>query len=75
MGGLDQASGTKMSTSQRETSWVDKIAIVNSLVDELEDRLASLETLGALLAAAHLDAAIDALCREFDVTRDFSEPE
>lgn len=64
-----------MPAGQRETTWVDKIAIANSLVDELEDRLASLETLGALLAAAHLDAAIDALCREFDVVRDFSEPD
>jgi hypothetical protein len=54
---------------------VDKVSVANSLIDELEDKLSSVETLGALIAAAHLDAAIDALCREFDVERDLSEPD
>lgn len=58
-----------------ESTWVDKIAIANSLVGDLEDRLSSLEDLGALIAAAHLDAAIDALCREFDVARNQSDPD
>lgn len=54
---------------------MDNAAIANSLVGELEQKLSSVESLGALIAAAHLDAAIDALCREFDVTRELSDPD
>ena len=44
-----------------------------SLVANLEARLLDIESLGALVAAAHLEAAIDALCREFDLTRKASD--
>lgn len=54
---------------------MDEVAIAKSLVDELEAKLSSLEALGALVAAAHLDAAIDAFCRDLDVTREPSDPD
>ncbi|WP_238539123.1 hypothetical protein [Novosphingobium sp. AP12] len=46
--------------------------IAKSLVTELQARLVEMETIGALVAAAHLEAAIEALCREFGVPRDAS---
>lgn len=54
---------------------MDKVAIAKSLLAELESSLAKLESLDALIAAAHLDAAIDALCRELDIARDLSDPD
>ncbi|SFG06118.1 hypothetical protein SAMN05518801_106205 [Novosphingobium sp. CF614] len=54
---------------------MEKVAIAESLVVELEAELAKLEQLGALIAAAHLDAAINALCREFNIERNRSEPD
>lgn len=64
-----------MLSGRQEYRRVGNASLANSLVDELEDKLSSLDTLGALIAAAHLDAAIDALCRELDVTRDSSDPD
>jgi hypothetical protein len=54
---------------------VNKVAIAKSLVDELETKLPHLEAIDALIAAAHVDAAINALCKEFDITRDVSDPD
>ena len=73
--GADQGlAGGAIASLRRECERVDKITVANSLIDELEAKLSSIDSLGALIAAAHLDAAIDALCREFDVVRDISEP-
>ncbi|WP_170065822.1 hypothetical protein [Novosphingobium guangzhouense] len=52
---------------------MNKDAIAKSLAADLEARLGQLEAIGALLAAAHLDAAIDALCREFGIPRNASD--
>ena len=54
---------------------MDKAAIAASVIDELEVCLAKLEQLDALVAAAHLDAAITTLCDEFDISRGFSVPD
>ena len=54
---------------------MDKVAIASSVIDELEAMLGKLEALGALIAAAHLDAAINALCGEFEVFRGQSDPD
>jgi hypothetical protein len=56
-----------------ENTWVNTDGIAKSLVTELQARLVEIESIGALVAAAHLDAAIDALCREFGVQRDASD--
>lgn len=55
-----------------ENTWVNTDGIAKSLVNELQARLAEIESIGALVAAAHLEAAIDALCREFGIERDAS---
>ncbi|WP_236710633.1 hypothetical protein [Novosphingobium barchaimii] len=44
-----------------------------SLLAELEARLIDMESLGALVAAAHLDSAIVSLCREFNLPRKASD--
>jgi hypothetical protein len=54
---------------------VDKIAIAKSLAKDLEGRLRTMEEIGALVSAAHLDAAIDSLCRTFDIPRTISDTE
>ncbi|MEE4450010.1 hypothetical protein [Novosphingobium resinovorum] len=48
---------------------MNKDAIAKSLVADLESRLGEIEAIGALVAAAHLETAIEALCREFDIPR------
>ena len=48
-----------------ENAWVNNEAIATTLAADLEARLPDLEALGALVAAAHLQAAIDSLRREF----------
>lgn len=48
---------------------MNKDANLNLLVDEMSRHLAALEHHDALVAAAHLDAAIEALCRQFDLER------
>lgn len=50
-----------------ENAWVDKYAIANSLVTNLEAHLSEMENIGALVAAAHLAAAVEALRREFRI--------
>ncbi|GGB98604.1 hypothetical protein GCM10011494_16360 [Novosphingobium endophyticum] len=45
------------------------------LVGDLRERLVELESLGALVAAAHLDVAIHALCKEFNVEGNISTPD
>ncbi|WP_197063511.1 hypothetical protein [Novosphingobium malaysiense] len=54
---------------------MDKIAIAKSLANDLEKHLCTLETIGALVAAAHLDAAVASLRQTFDIPVDKSEPE
>ncbi|MCT2401063.1 hypothetical protein [Novosphingobium mangrovi (ex Huang et al. 2023)] len=54
---------------------MSKADIAKSLVAELEAVLPRIEAIDALLAAAHLDAAIDALCSEFDIARNISDPD
>jgi hypothetical protein len=56
-----------------ENTWVNKDGTAKSLVAELEARLADVESLGALIAAAHLEAAIEALCRELGLPREASD--
>ncbi len=55
-----------------ENTWVNKDEIAKSLLAELEARLVDMEALGALVSAAHLEAAIESLCREFDLPREAS---
>jgi hypothetical protein len=47
--------------------------MARSLVQDLEARLDTVEVLGAFVAAAHLDAAIEALCREYRLKRKASD--
>ncbi len=46
-----------------------------ALVRSLGEALIALDTLGAATAAAHVDAAIEALCRQHCVVREGSEAE
>lgn len=39
------------------------------LAKELSAKVPELERCGALLAAAHLQASVDALCKQFDIAR------
>jgi hypothetical protein len=55
-----------------ENTCVNTDGIAKSLVTDLQARLLEIESIGALVAAAHLDAAIEALCRAFDVPREAS---
>lgn len=54
---------------------VEKVATTESLIVELKSRLDKLERLGALVAAAHLDACINALSRDFRFRPDQSDPD
>lgn len=56
-----------------EKSSVQNVTIAKSLVHELDALIVSAEAIGALVAVAHLDAAIQALCREFDLRREGSK--
>jgi hypothetical protein len=66
---------------QRTLLFLSEVIDVNrkeearQLAGELGARLGELESLGALVAAAHLDVAIDALCKEFNVERNTSTPD
>ena len=51
---------------------MDKHSIAKSLAAELSARLADLEAIGALFAAAHLAAAVEALSRDFSLSPDAS---
>ena len=46
--------------------------MAQALVRDLQARLLEMEAIGALIAAAHVEAAIEALCREFGVRRETS---
>lgn len=64
---------------QRQWPWAEVIELskeerAKQLVQELSRRLVDLEKLGALFAAAHLETAIDTLCKEFNIERDTSIP-
>ncbi|MFT4054446.1 MAG: hypothetical protein QM681_08055 [Novosphingobium sp.] len=52
---------------------MNKDAIAKSLAADLETRLGQLEEIGAMVAAAHLETAIEALCREFGIPRKASD--
>lgn len=52
---------------------MNKAEIATSVLADLETRLLEIEAIGALHAAAHLDAAIEALCRECGVERKSSK--
>lgn len=52
---------------------MDKIGAAHSLLNELQQRIDDLEAMGALIAAAHLAAAVDALSRELSLSRNESE--
>ncbi|GAB7555716.1 hypothetical protein QUC32_16700 [Novosphingobium resinovorum] len=52
---------------------MNKDAIAKSLAADLETRLDQLEEIGAMIAAAHLQAAIESLCREFGIPRKASD--
>ena len=54
---------------------MEKVATTESLIVELKSGLAKLERLGALVAAAHLDACINALARDPGFRRDSSDPD
>lgn len=51
---------------------MNKDETAKSLAAELEARLIDMERLGALIAAAHLEASIESLCREFGLQREAS---
>ncbi|EIZ80145.1 hypothetical protein WSK_1178 [Novosphingobium sp. Rr 2-17] len=52
---------------------MQNVTIAKSLVLKLDALIIPAEEIGALVAVAHLDAAIQALCREFDLRREGSE--
>lgn len=56
-----------------ENAWVNKDAIAKSLAADLEMHLGQLEEIGAMVAAAHLEAAIESLRREFGIPRKASD--
>lgn len=45
------------------------------LVEELNRQVGDLELIGALIAAAHVDAAVETLCKEFKIERNTSVPD
>ncbi|HUD30060.1 MAG TPA: hypothetical protein VMQ93_14405 [Novosphingobium sp.] len=47
--------------------------IAETLAIDLQARLADMEAIGALVAAAHLEASIEALRRQFGLPREASE--
>lgn len=58
-----------------ENLCVEKVATAESLMIELKSGLVELERLGALIAAAHLDACINVLARDFRFQPDQSDPD
>jgi hypothetical protein len=48
---------------------VNTVDIAIQVAAEIEAVLSKVEALGALVAAAHLDSAIESLCREFNLPR------
>lgn len=56
-----------------ENTWVNTYGIAETLAIDLQARLADMEAIGALVAAAHLEASIEALRRQFGLPREASE--
>ncbi|MFC0203371.1 hypothetical protein [Novosphingobium soli] len=54
---------------------MDSLGTAGLLAADLELRLAEVEAAGAFVAAALLDAAIAALCRELGLQREASVPD
>ena len=46
-----------------------------NIVEELQQKLAELDAIGAEVAAAHLDSAIQALRRQFQLNLEYSDTE
>lgn len=59
----------------RWRTYVEKVATPEYLIVQLKSELAKLESLGALVAAAHLDACIATLSRDFRFRRQGSDPD
>jgi len=52
-----------------EKSLVASTREAKRLAKELSAKIPELERCGALLAAAHLQASVDALCKQFDIAK------
>ena len=48
------------------------VKTAQAVLSELAQRLCDLDALGAPIAAAYVDTAIEALCRQFNLARDRS---
>ncbi len=55
-----------------EIAEVNEKERARQLVDGLSRALVEMESLGSLVAAAHLDAAIETLVKEFNIERNLS---
>lgn len=49
-----------------------EVESARQLVDGLSKALAEMESIGSLIAAAHVDAAIEALAKDFNIERNLS---
>jgi hypothetical protein len=58
-----------------ETNAVTKHDSARNIVEELQQKLAELDAIGAEVAAAHLDSAIQALRRQFQLNLEYSDTE
>jgi len=67
--GSGTADRERGSLAPLEKPRVNNDSIARALIIELDARLADIERLGSSVAAAHLSAAIDALCRDFGIER------
>ncbi|MYL96738.1 hypothetical protein GR702_02985 [Novosphingobium sp. FGD1] len=56
-----------------ENTWVNTNQVAQDIASDLQVRIADLEKIGALIAAAHVQAAIDALRQQFDLPCEASE--
>lgn len=46
---------------------------ISPVIQSLHDHLKVLEELGALIAAAHVEAAIESCCKQFEIERNASK--
>jgi hypothetical protein len=56
----------------QEIAQVKEVESARRLVDGLSKALVEMESLGSLIAAAHVDAAIETLTKEFNIERNLS---